>query len=347
MIANELLTPVSLGALRLENRVIMSPMTRMRADADQAPPDYVGTYYAQRATAGLIISESIAIRNYGDGWPNVPGLYTDTQLAAWRSVVNAVHARGGLIAAQLWHVGRARLNPPGEERPKYWALTDELHPHDLDAIDIVQIPLDFARAAQRAREIGFDAVEIHSGSSNLLDRFLRPSANLRVDHYGGDTSNRTRLTREIVAAVANAIGPDRVGIKFSPSAPVRGESDTASSVTFASLLADLSRIELAYVHVTRVTHDDRARGWGEGLSFEEIRDMYRGRLIGAGDFVPGDGRRAVESGVLDAVAFGRVFLANPDLVRRIALDAPLNAPDHSTFYAPGPRGLTDYPTLET
>lgn len=345
MTENLLLTPVALGALHLPNRVVMSPMSRLRADGDLAPPAFVAEYYGQRATAGLIITEAIAVRNYGDGRPPVPGLYSEVQRDAWRHVIETVHERGGRIVAQLWHVGRPRFEEPGQQRPAGSPRLAEVTPPDLDPSDIERMPLEFAAAARLAREIGFDGVEIHNGSSNLLDRFLRPGLNARSDDYGGSTSNRTRLTRAIVLHVANAVGPERVGIKFSPSAPVGDGADPAALDTFAHLLADLASVGLAYVHATRVTRDDRARGWGEGISFPQLRGMYSGHLIGAGDFEPGEARKCLEDGTLDAAVFGRLFLANPDLLRRIELSAPFNEPDPTTFYTPGPRGLTDYPRL--
>lgn len=336
-----LLAPVRLGAIELPNRVIMSPMTRLRTDADLAPQGFVADYYGQRATASLIVTESIAIQSYGDGWPPIPGMFTEDQQRAWRHVVETVHERGGRIAAQLWHVGHPRI----AQRPGFSALAEELAPHDLDTSEIAHMSRDFEAAARIARSIGFDAVEIHNGSANLLDRFLRPAANLRNDEFGGSVENRSRLLCEIVSRVADAVGSERVGVKFSPSAPVAGAADAAALETFAYLLGELSRVDLAYVHATRVTQDDRDRGWGEGISFSQLRNMYSGRLIGAGDFTPDTAQDILDDGTLDAVVFGRLFLTNPDLPRRIALSASLNAPNRDTFYTAGSVGLTDYPVL--
>jgi len=341
-----LLKPVTLGALRLPNRIIMSPLTRLRADAQLAPTKLVAEYYAQRASAGLIISEAIAVAPYGEGYPAIPGLFTAHQAEAWRAVVEAVHAEGGRIAAQLMHVGRARYEAGGPQRaPGWWAVADPLKPHELTPADLAAVIEEFARGARAARAVGFDAVEIHNGNGYLLDQFLRAGANQRGDGHGGSLENRTRLTLEIVTAVAEALGAERVGIRLSPSATVGGAPDPSGEETFAYLLERLAPLGLAYVHATRTTAQDRAHGSGPGIPLQRIRAFYPGKLIGAGDFTREEGEQALAEESVDAVAYGRLFIANPDLPERFARRVPLNVPDHSTFYTPGPVGLTDYPRL--
>jgi N-ethylmaleimide reductase len=342
---SHLQTPIAIGALRPRNRIIMSPMTRLRSDADLAPPEIMADYYAQRASAGLIITETIAVVAYGAGYPPLPGLFTTRQIEGWRNVAARVHAAGGLIAAQLWHVGRARGEADAEGRPPGWAVADEVKPDELDAIDIAAMVKAFVSGATAARSAGFDAVEIHNGNGFLLDRFLRAATNHRHDLYGGSLENRTRLTLEIIAAVADAIGADRVGIRLSPSATVGDSADPTGQETFAYLLERLQLLGLAYVHATRTTMEDRAHGSGPGIPLQWIREHYDGKLIGAGEFNRDDGEAAVADGTLDAVAYGRPFLANPDLPERFASGAPLNTAKPETFYTPGPEGLVDYPRL--
>ncbi len=331
------------GALRLPNRIVMSPMTRLRADEDGAPTELMAEYYAQRAGAGLIVSEAMAVRPYGEGFPNLPGIHRERQQEGWRRVVERVHAAGGRIAAQLWDVGRARTGGAG--RDPWWGVTDPVKPAELSDEDLAGMLDGFARGASAARAAGFDAVEVHAGSANLLDRFLRASTNLRVDRYGGSHVNRLRLLQEILDAVEAVMGAQRVGLKLSPSAAVAGGPDELARGTFAAVLAALSDRGLAYLHLTRPTAEDRERGGGPGLALAELRPHYRGTLIGAGDFTQAEAERAIAEGWLDAVAFGRLYIANPDLHVRFAAGAALNEPDRATFYSPGPAGLVDYPRL--
>ncbi|WNG35385.1 alkene reductase [Archangium violaceum] len=343
---DRLLSPVTLGALTLSNRVIMSPMSRVRADADLAPPDFVARYYAQRASAGLIITESTAVAPYGAGFPPLPGLFTARQVNGWRKVVEAVHDAGGPIAAQLWHTGRERKEDEAKGRPPGWAMMEAITPAELTTSEIAGIVKGYVNGARASREAGFDAIEIHNGNGFLLDRFLRAGTNGREDSYGGSLENRTRLTLEILAAVSDVYGAERVGIRFSPSATVAGSPDPRVEETFAYLLERLRPLGLAWVDVTRVTAQDLAHGSGPGIPLEWIRSHYAGRLIGAGEFDRETGEEAIAQGTLDAVAYGRLFLANPDLPKRFARRAPLNKPNPQTFYAPGETGLTDYPPME-
>lgn len=343
--SDRLATPVALGALQLPNRVVMSPMTRLRADSDGAPPPLVAEYYSQRASAGMIISETIAVAPYGDGYPTLPGLYSDPQIAAWKRVTEAVHQAGGRIVAQLWHVGRPRFAEPSRPQSPGWALATPLHPQDLSATDLTAMQAGFAQGARAAHAAGFDGVEIHNGNGYLLDQFLRAAANQRQDAYGGSRENRIRLLLELLGGVAAIWGPERVGVRLSPSATVAGAPDPEGFATFAFLLKQLCRFRLAYVHVTRTTADDRARGAGPGIELRHLRPYYDGRLLGAGDFTRAEGEDALLEGSLDAVVYGRLFLANPDLPERFFTRAALNTPNRETFYTPGAAGLTDYPRL--
>jgi N-ethylmaleimide reductase len=320
-------------------------MSRLRADGECTPPGYMREYYSQRASAGLIVTESTAVAPYGAGYPPIPGIYSARQAEAWRDIVSAVHDAGGLMAAQLWHVGRARKEEDGAGRPPGWAIADEIKPHELEPQDLANVPRDFAAAARVARSVGFDSVEIHSGNGFLLDRFLRAATNHRRDDHGGSLQNRARLTLAILAAVIEVYGANRVGIRVSPSATVAGGPDNEREDVFAHLLGSLEPLGLAYVHATRTTTDDRAHGSGPGIPLEWVRSHFKGNLIGAGDFSLKDGEKALSDGVLDAVVYGRPFLANPDLPRRFATGAALNVPDPATFYAGGPNGLIDYPSL--
>jgi N-ethylmaleimide reductase len=341
-----LFTPTTLGALALSTRIVMSPMTRLRADVSLAPTDLVAEYYVQRASAGMIISESIMVAPHGDGYGPLPGLYTAAQRDGWRRVVERVHVAGGRIVAQLASLGRARFESRrGAPSAPGWAMVERLEPHHFTVSELARIVDAFAAAAEAARDAGFDGVEIHNGNGFLFDQFLRDGSNARRDHYGGSLANRRRLTLEIVEAVTSAWSADRVGLRLSPSALVDGAPDPTSFETFSSLLRELQRFGLAYTHLTRVTADDRARGSGEGIALRALRPFVKGGLVGTGDFTRDAAAHAIEEGWLDAVGFGRLFLANPDLPARFADDLPLNAPDSATFYSPGAKGYVDYPPL--
>ena len=342
-----LFTPTALGAIALPNRVVMSPMTRLRTDASLAPTDLVAEYYAQRASAGLIVTESIMVAPHGDGFGDLPGIYTATQREGWRRVVERVHAANGRIVAQLASLGRARFQSArGAPSAPGWAIAERLEPHHFTTSELARIVDAFAAGAEAARGAGFDGVEIHNGNGFLFDQFLRDGSNARRDEYGGSLANRRRLTLEIVEAVTSSWSADRVGLRLSPSALVDGAPDPTAFETFSSLLRELQRFDLAYTHLTRVTADDRRRGSGDGIALRSLRPFVKGGLIGTGDFTRETAAEAIEEGWLDAIGFGRLFLANPDLPMRLANDLPLNAPDPATFYSPGARGYVDYPRWE-
>lgn len=331
--------------MELPNRVVMAPMTRMRADEANVPLRAVAEYYAQRSTAGLIITEAAAAVPFGAGYGPMVGFFDESHEPAWRRVVDAVHAEGGRIALQLWHVVRARSEEEGAGKAPNWVITDELRPEQLTEEEIQAVPNDFGAAARRARKLGFDAVELHAGSGNLLDRFLRSATNRRTDGYGGSAAGRVRVLLESIAAVAAEIGSDRTGLKLSPIWPVDGRPDPSGREAFAYLLGRLADVDLAYLHVNRVTDDDRGMGADEGITLEWVREQYAGTLLAAGSFTREDGEWAIASGLVDAIVYGRPFLANPDLPARFAARASLNDPRQQTFYTNGPEGLVDYPTL--
>jgi len=325
----------------------MAPMSRLRTDKDAAPSHLVAQYFAQRATAGLLISESIATVPNGDGQAPISGIFTDHQLAAWQWVVSAVHGAGGRIVAQLSHVAKAR-KATGQETSSWWGMENPVKPADLSIKELQRIPSDFAAAATRAIEAGFDGVEVHNANGYFFDRLLRPQTNTRNDAYGGSTENRTRLTLEIADAVVAAIGAGKVGLRLSPNIVIDDKPDAANFETFSHLIGSLSDLSLAYLHITRITRADANAVTETGvrlLELAEIRRIYAGALIGAGEFDPVEASDVVSQGIVDAVAFGRPFIANPDLVHRIKVGASLSEPDRSTFYTPGAEGFIDYPML--
>jgi N-ethylmaleimide reductase len=339
---SDLFSPVTLGALALTNRIVMAPMTRMRVDADDAPRPIVADYYAQRAGAGLLISESIMVVPHGDGYGPLPGLYRAEQRAAWRRVVDAVHAAGGRIVAQLASLGRARHAPQRGPAPAPgWAMAEPLEPHHFTTSEVAALVDPFVTAAAAARALGFDGVELHACNGFLLDSFLRAGRNRRDDRYGGSIENRARLTLEVIDAVTSAIGGAHTALRLSPGTPVHGAPDAGALETYAFVLRALGRFGLAYLHLARPPLD--TPGADHALDLRALRGHFDGRVIGAGNFGHADAAQAVRDGWLDAVAFGRPFIANPDLPVRFASGAPLASPDPATLYSQDARGYIDYP----
>lgn len=345
--AAPLLQPLNTGALEFPNRILMAPMTRLRTLPDLSVQPIAETYYAQRASAGLIISEVVAVAPYGAGYGLMPAFITDAQTASWKKIVAAVHAAGGRIAAQLWHSGRARRAEDfaGDTGP-FPAVRRPLLPAELTAAELAAMPKDFATAARAAIDIGFDAVEVHSGNAMLLANFLRGDANQRTDEFGGSADNRPRLLLNILEAVTSAVGKGRVGVKVAPNSAFRGRFDPTARETFARLLPRLAALDLAYVQVNRPSTGDLADCTGETTSIEWVREHYSGTLVGAENFGLEDGAQAVADGTLDAIAYGRPFLANPDLPARFAQGAPLNELRLDTVYGTGESGYLDYPALQ-
>ncbi|WP_084510759.1 alkene reductase [Nocardia lijiangensis] len=351
--------PIDLGGKRLANRIAMAPMTRSRAYGPGATAtELMATYYAQRASAGLIITEGIQPSVVGQGYPDTPGLHSAEQVAAWRQVTDAVHREGGVIFAQLMHTGRIghpSLLPDGliPVGPSAVAAKGQVYTHqgpqdfvtptELEHDEIVRTIADFAAAARNAIAAGFDGVELHGANGYLIHQFLSPNANQRTDTWGGDAAGRVRFAVEVAAAVAEAIGAHRTGIRISPGAPFNdiSETDTVDlEETYTALVAGLAALDLAYLHVLE--------GPDQSLT-ERLRKDWPGTFVLNPFTHPeptGHGSLGlIEDGAADVIAFGALFLANPDLPRRLATDGPYNAPDRATFYGGDERGYTDYPAL--
>ncbi|WP_374262728.1 alkene reductase [Zoogloea sp.] len=351
-----LFQPLQAGALLLPNRILMAPLTRCRASTDHVPGALMATHYAQRASAGLLIAEAtMAIPGNTAFWCE-PGIYADAQIAGWKQVTDAVHAAGGRIFLQIWHGGRAchplfndGAQPVG---PSPIAITNsELHtpdgkkpyvvPRELRDDELPAIVAGFRQAAANARTAGFDGVEVHGANGYLLDEFLRDGANQRSGPYGGPIAHRARLLLEVLDAVCAELGSDRVGLRLSPLNSFNSMIDSDPVGLVRWLAPRLNDYRLAYLHVMRADFF----GQQQGDVLTPVRELYKGVLIGNMGYTPAEAASAIESGQLDAVAFGVPFLANPDLPARIKAGAPLNAPDPSTFYTPGPAGYTDYPFM--
>lgn len=348
-----LFEPYQLGPYRLNNRLVMAPMTRNRAESGGVPGQLAATYYRQRAAAGLIVTEGTQPSAVGQGYPGTPGLHTDAQQAGWSRVAADVHAQGGVVFAQLMHAGRIShpdligTTPvaPSAVRPSGEVFTPSgLQPFEtprpLTTAELPGVVAEFAGAAQRAVAAGLDGVELHAANGYLLQQFLADNTNQRGDGYGGSPSARARLVLEVAAAVAAAIGPERVGIRISPGGEFNDIAETTTADTYAALLDGLRPLPLAYLHLVADPAGELA---------VSLRAAFRGTvIINTGFTGPSD--RATAEAVLaagqgDLFSIGRAFLANPDLVERLRRGAPLNDPDEATFYQGGERGYVDYPVL--
>lgn len=353
-----LLSPVQLGRYELPNRIVMAPLTRNRAGANLAPTPLNATYYAQRASAGLLIAEATQISPQGMGYFNTPGIYSPEQVAGWRLVTDAVHAKGGRIFLQLWHVGRIShpsLQPQGELPvapsaviPAGEALTNEgaqpfVMPRALELAELPGIVADYRRAAENAIAAGFDGVEIHSANGYLLDQFLQDGTNQRSDEYGGSIENRARLLMEVAEAVIRVWGSDRVGIRLSPSGTFNDITDSDPKTLFSYVVDALNGFNLAYLHLVEPRAYEAPK---VDLTTHYFRSIYRGTLMAAGGYDRETGNAAIAAGDADLVAYGRLYISNPDLVERFAQDAPLNPYDRSSFYGGSEKGYIDYPSLQ-
>ncbi|MCC5639415.1 alkene reductase [Nostoc sp. CHAB 5844] len=359
----KLLSPTTLGNLELPNRIIMAPLTRCRAGDGYIPQPMNGIYYAQRASAGLIISEATQVARDGIGYPNTPGIYTSEQVKGWKNVTDAVHALGGRIFLQLWHAGRVAhpsLLPAGEIpiAPSAIAancLADtaqgqqpHVTPRAIALQEISQIVAQFQQGAKNAIAAGFDGVEIHSANGYLLDQFLQDNSNQRCDEYGGSVQNRTRLLLEVVQAVVEVWGKEKVGVRISPSSTFNDMRDSHPTKTFSYVVKALNQFALAYLHVVepRIQGNVTITEDSQGLGAKFFRSIFQGEIITAGGYNCETGEAILQENHADFVAYGRLFLANPDLPKRFALKANLNRYDRSTFYSNGEQGYIDYPALE-
>ena len=356
MNSSPLFDKLLIGSLELQNRILMAPLTRCRAESGHVPGALMAEYYAQRASAGLIIAEATMVMEGNSAFHSEPGIYNKAQVAGWQKVVEAVHAKGGRIFLQLWHGGRACHpmfnNGAQPVAPSAIAITsDEVHtpegkkpyviPRELRDEELPGIVAGFSKATANAQAAGFDGVEIHAANGYLLDEFLRDGANKRPGPYGGSIENRARLLLEVVEAVSDVIGSDRVGVRISPLNSFNSMSDS-DPVALATWLAKrLNESGLAYLHLMRAD----LLGQQHGDILGPVRSHFRGPLILNMGFTAEEAASTLSKGQADAIAFGTAFLANPDLPARILAGAPLNLPDAATFYSPGPAGYTDYPCL--
>ena len=351
--SDPLFQPLQAGAFTLPNRMVMAPLTRCRASAGRVPNAMMADYYVQRSSFGMILTEATSISPQGVGYPNTPGIWSHEQVAGWKLVTDAVHQAGGQILLQLWHVGRisdpiyldgelpvapSAIAPAGHvsliRPPK-----DFVTPRALDIGEIPGIVEDYRRAAENAKTAGFDGVEIHGANGYLIDQFLQDSSNKRTDKYGGPIENRARFLLEVTDAVVHVWGADRVGVHLAPRGDAHdvGDSDPASVFHYAA--RELGRRKLAFL-CARESYDKPALG-------PSLKQSFGGVYIANESFSADTAREAIRSGSADAVAFGKSAIANPDLVERFRINAPLNPPEPTTFYADGPNGYTDYPFLET
>lgn len=348
----------TLGAIPLANRIVMAPLTRNRAAAGFVPGPFAADYYAQRATAGLLIAEATQVSQQGQGYQDTPGIYSDAQVDGWRVVTDRVHAAGGKIFLQLWHVGRishvdlqenggAPVAPSAiRAEAKTFvgnAFVDTSTPRALALDEIPGIVEDFRRAAANAIRAGFDGVEVHGANGYLLDQFAKDGANQRTDAYGGSIENRARLMLEVTKAVVAEVGADRTGIRISPVSPASGISDSNPQPLFDYIVDHLSALDLVYLHVIEgATGGDRDFA---PFDYASLRRRFANTYMANNGYTFELATKAVEAGAADLVAFGQPYIANPDLVERFRQHAPLNTIDQDTLYGGGAKGYTDYPTL--
>jgi 2,4-dienoyl-CoA reductase-like NADH-dependent reductase (Old Yellow Enzyme family) len=354
-----LFDPIELGAIHAPNRILMAPLTRGRGTREHDPTPLMAQYYTPRADAGLIISEATGISRQGLGWAYAPGLWTEAQVEGWKPVVSAVHEAGGRIFAQLWHMGRivhpnflggakgvsaSATTAPGEIRT-YEGKVPHAEARPLALDEIPGVIEDYRKAAKNALAAGFDGVQLHAANGYLIDQFLRDGTNKRTDAYGGSIENRIRLLKEATQALVEVVGADRTAVRLSPNDDPQGCGDSNSEALFLAAVNALNDFNLAFLEMRASRPESTFRPGTRDL-VPQIREAYRGTLIINSDYHLEDASAALESGRADAIAFGRPFLANPDLVARLKDNAPLNQPDPETFYTQGAEGYTDYPTLD-
>ncbi|WP_417660443.1 alkene reductase [Pseudomonas sp.] len=346
-----LFDPIKIGDLELNNRIIMAPLTRARADERRVPNALMAEYYVQRASAGLIISEATAVTPMGVGYANTPGIWSDEQIRGWSNITHAVHANGGKIVLQLWHVGRISdpsfLNGEAPVAPSAIAanghvsllrpLRDYPVPRALETEELDDIVEAYRQGAENAKAAGFDGVEIHGANGYLLDQFLQDSTNKRTDRYGGSIENRARLLLEVTDAVISVWGAGRVGVHLAPRADSHDMGDSQRSETFTYVASELGKRGIAFICAREKAADDSLA--------PSLKQAFGGVFIANERFTKEQSNEWLASGKADAIAFGVPFIANPDLPARLQADAPLNEPQPETFYGSGPVGYIDYPRL--
>ncbi len=359
MSVTKLFEPYKLGPITLPNRAVMAPLTRNRAVAGFVPNPLAVEYYAQRASAGLLITEASQVSQQGQGYQDTPGIYSKEQIAGWRKVTDEVHKRGGRIFIQLWHVGRISHTDlqPGNGAPvapsaitaktKTFVggkFTDVSAPRALELAEIPGIVDSFRKAAANAIEAGFDGDEIHGANGYLLDQFAKDGTNKRTDAYGGSIENRARLMLEVTEAVVKQIGAERTGIRISPVTPANDVSDSNPQPLFDYIVERLNALKLVYIHVI-----EGATGGPRDIApfdYKALRSRFKGAYIANNGYTLDLANKVLAADEADLIAFGKLFIANPDLVQRLKKGAPLNEPDKTTFYGGGAKGYTDYPALD-
>lgn len=354
-----LFDPIQLGAVSAPNRIVMAPLTRGRSSRDHVPSNLMPTYYEQRAGAGLIITEATGITQEGLGWPFAPGIWSDEQTEAWKPVTQAVHAAGGRIFMQLWHMGRL-VHPDflgGDAPVSSSATTAPFKAHtyagkqpyaEARALRLDEYPRlldDYRRATRNARAAGFDGVQIHAANGYLIDQHLRDNANFRTDAYGGPPENRIRLLREVAEAVAGEIGADRTAVRLSPNGNSQGVEDSNPGSVFPLAAKALSEIGIAFLELRELTPEGTFGASDQPKVSPLIRPAFDGPLVLNQDYDLERAEADLASGIADAISFGRPFIANPDLVERLRTRAPLAADEMATWYSQGPEGYIDYPAL--
>ncbi len=354
-----LFDPVQLGAVAAPNRVLMAPLTRARGTRDHVATPLMADYYAQRASAGLIISEGIGISRQGLGWPFATGLWTDAQVAGWKQVTDAVHEAGGRIFAQLWHMGRlVHSSVIGEQPVAPSPIVAPGHAHTYDgnkpyetprALELEEIPAlieSYRVAARNAIAAGFDGVQIHAANGYLIDEFLRDGVNQRTDAYGGSPENRTRLLREVTQAVSEVVGADRTAVRLSLNGPTQGVDDSNAAAIAEAAARALEPIGLAFLELRELKPFGTRGATDVPRQSPLVRQHFSGPLVLNSDYDAASAQADLDSGLAQAISFGRPFLANPDLPERLRTGAPLNPPREETFYTQSGEGYTDYPALE-
>lgn len=361
-----LLTPIKIGSIELRNRVIMAPLTRHRSDREGVPNDMMREYYEQRASAGLIISEATNISPMGVGYTDTPGIWTQKQIDGWKPITEAVHSKGGRIFLQMWHTGRSSHPDFHDGKPTvsasainsggrvntYDGLKDKEAPRALELSEVKSTIEDYAKAAENAISAGFDGVEIHGANGYLIDQFICSGSNQRSDEYGGSIENRCRFGLDVVAAVSKAIGNERTAIRLSPSGTFNGMNDETPVKTFSYMIDKLNDYNLAYLHIMEPyappgkTYVPQESYLQDREVTQHFRKIYKGNLMTNSGFTIDEANDYIANNIADMVAFGKLMIANPDLVKRIEKSADLNDWDVKTFYSSGKKGYIDYPFLE-
>lgn len=351
-----LFAPLRLGALDLANRIVMAPLTRSRASTTGVPAAFAATYYAQRASAGLVITEATQVSHDAMGYCRTPGVHTAEQQAVWKTVIDRVHAKGGRIVVQLWHCGRiaasinrgaggetvapSALRAPGKMWTDQQGMIDHDLPRALETHEIAKVAADFASTAKAAIDLGFDGVELHSANGYLLHQFLSSNVNQRTDKYGGSIENRVRMPLEVLEAILAKVPRERVGIRVSPGHTFNGIEEADMAALYGHYLNRLDSFGLAYLHVMRPFANTI-----EADPVTMARGVYKGAIIACGGYTGATGAALVAAGGADAIAFGKDYISNPDLVERLKSGAALTPPHQATFYTPGEKGYTDYPLM--